>query len=201
MSFLGKAKTIIGDFIYTNLSKDLGTMLIVTGCVGWVLSSIAQIASIAMNDKIPSSQKKFLIPQEASDAAFNILGFLAITTSLKYVAGKLVSTGKVLPKKVVKFLEQNGFKDKIGSLDFNIPRDVPNFENVKDIYNKCSNFMTSSAAVVGSVVSTNLVTPIFRNNYAAKMQHHYKDKDMKLISPKGISMDQFRAIARGNLRI
>ena len=74
-SLFNKFKTVVAQ----KYGKDPGKMLIHTGVIGWVFSSLAQVAAIVINDKIPKEQKMFLIPQEIADAGVNIASFYLIT--------------------------------------------------------------------------------------------------------------------------
>ena len=81
--------------LYRNYGENPGKMLVHTGVLGWILSSLAQVSAIVLNDKISTEQKSFLIPQEIADAGINIISFYLITSSFKRIASKLVSTGKL----------------------------------------------------------------------------------------------------------
>ena len=108
--------------LFERYGENPGTMLVHTGLLGWILSSLAQITAIVANDKIPSEQKKFLIPQEAADGLVNIFSFYVITSSFKLLGSKLVSTGKLASKNIKAFLNKSGVQNKVGKLDFNISR-------------------------------------------------------------------------------
>ena len=100
MKSLGK---VFGDFkniLYKNYGENPGKMLVHTGVLGWILSSLAQVGAVVFNDKISTKQKTFLIPQEIADAAVNILSFYVVTSSVKNLASKLVSTGKLSTKNI-----------------------------------------------------------------------------------------------------
>ncbi len=171
------------NFIAKHYSKDIGRMLIHTGVAGWVLSSIAQVAAIVINDKIPKEQKMFLVPQEMADAAVNILSFYVVTQSCKSFASQLVKTGKWLPKSVRTFLENAKFPNigKIGTdigTQANLPANL--VKNYEDFY-KGIDF---TATTLGSVLSCNIITPIIRNKIAANRQ---KDLIDKMNSKKDVS--------------
>ncbi len=162
-SFLNNFK----NYLYKNYGENPGTMLVHTGALGWVLSSLAQIFAVAVNDKITVEQKSFLIPQEIADAAINILSFYIVTSSVKNLSTKLVQTGKLTTKAIKTQLEHLGVaKEKIGSFDFNIgklkevPKDYKSFKNGVEVI----------ASTLGSIASCNIITPILRNEYAAKRQ-------------------------------
>lgn len=159
------------NWVARHYGEKPGTMLIHTGVIGWVLSSLAQITAIIINDKIPAKQKMFLIPQEAADAAVNIASFYLITQSFQTIASKLVKTGKWLPKNVSDFIKNTPFKDKIGKLSFDVLRDVKNLpENLTKNYKEFGDGIDLVATTVGSVLSCNIVTPIIRNQYASNRQ-------------------------------
>lgn len=167
-------------WIAEHFRKDASKMLIWTGVAGWTLSSLAQIGAIWFNSKIPNEQKSFLVPQEMADAAVNIGSFFLITQASKKMVSKLFSTGKFAPKAVKEYLERNKdlYAKKIGKLDFDLDEvlksDKINFP--KDEYYACKNFGTTLATVGAGVVSSNIVTPIIRNNMATKMQKNYITK-------------------------
>lgn len=174
-------------------------MLVHTGVLGWILSSLAQIAAIAFNEKIPSEQKLFLIPQEMADAAVNVLSFYVVTKSMKDIGAKLVTTGKLRNPKITKFLNSvKGLdKSKIGTWDFDITKlkgfgsgssktDFDAFKNGVDVY----------ASVLGSVASCNIITPVIRNKYAAERQKNvmaklHENRFQYLQAPRGLSMEQY----------
>ena len=66
--------------LYKNYGENPGNMLVHTGVLGWILSSLAQVSAVVFNDQIPKEQKSFLIPQEIADAAVNIISFYVITS-------------------------------------------------------------------------------------------------------------------------
>lgn len=193
--------SLFSDFknvMYKNYGENPGKMLVHTGVLGWILSSLAQVSAVIFNDKISPEQKTFLIPQEIADAAINILSFYAITSSFKNVASKLVSTGKITTKPVKDFLTKNGVNsnEHIGKLGFNI-ENMANFSDIKDEYKSFKNGVDVVASTVGSIISCNLVTPVLRNQYAAKKQKqalakmNKVDGNVELKSPRGISMDAY----------
>lgn len=162
---------IVTNFIYDKCAKDIGSMLIWTTIVGWVASSTAQIIGIAKNPNYTKEQKSFMIPQELGDAAINIGSFFLITAPIKKVATKLVSTGKILPAVVKEAVINNGDGARIGKLDFDLTKaSYFTAEKISKPYNSFHNFMSTSAAVVGGIISSNIVTPILRNRFASGKQ-------------------------------
>ena len=165
-----KAALSIWDKVYTKYHNDAGKMLIHTGTIGWIMSSMAQIAGIMMNDKVTKEQKMFLIPQEFMDACINILSFYLVTRSLAGIADKLASTGKWIPSDVKNHLIEKGFKDLIGNFNFNILKDVRLKGAPLRSFELHKNGLGLIASTIGSVISCNILTPIFRNRYAAQRQ-------------------------------
>jgi len=188
--------------IYKNYGENPGKMLVHTGVLGWVLSSLAQVSAIVFNDKISTEQKSFLIPQEVADAAVNILAFYGITSLFKRFASKLVSTGKLTTAPIKEFLRKKGIiaknKSSIGNIKFNI-EDLACFKDIKDEYRTFKNGVDVIASVGGSILSCNIVTPILRNQYASKKQ---KETIAKLntikpttVAPKGISIEDYQKLS------
>ena len=192
---------LFSDFktvMYKNYGENPGKMLVHTGVLGWILSSLAQVSAVVFNDRISPEQKSFLIPQEIADAAINILSFYVITSSFKSAASKLVSTGKLTTKPIRDFLTKQGVNsnEHIGKLNFNIEK-MANFSDIKDNYKPFKNGVDVVASTVGSIISCNIVTPILRNQYASKKQKqtlakmNKLDNGVELKSPRGISMDAY----------
>lgn len=188
MSLFSKLKTSL----YKNYGENPGKMLVHTGVLGWVLSSLAQITAVVFNDKISTEQKSFLIPQEIADAAVNILSFYCITSTFKNLASKLVSTGKLTTKSIKNALLKSGVdKSMLGKFDF----DIGKLKDIPEGYKSFKNGVDVTASVVGSIISSNIVTPILRNQYASKKQKEMVEKmhaNTKLHAPKGISMNKFQ---------
>jgi len=201
MSSLSKAFSTFKTTLYKNYGENPGKMLVHTGVLGWILSSLAQVSAVVFNDKISPEQKSFLIPQEIADAAINILSFYVITTSMKGLASKLVSCGKLTTKPIRDFLQKNGIKGKkyIGNANFNIEKDLPNFEDIKSEYKPFKNGVDVVASTIGSIISCNIVTPILRNMYASKKQKQAIAKmnnfSPKISAPKGISISDYQKLA------
>ena len=182
-----------------NYGENPGTMLVHTGTLGWILSSLAQVGAVVFNDKITPEQKSFLIPQEIADAAINILSFYMITNSLKSFGAKLVSTGKLRTKRIRNFLEKNDLMHRVGKLDFNVA-EQENFAPLADSYKSFKNGVDVVTSTVGSIISCNILTPILRNEYASRKQKqtiaHMQRHQMKNIQhPKGISIEDYQKLA------
>ncbi len=172
----------VTDFIFDKWSKDIGTVLIWTTIAGWVASSSAQILGILKNQKYTKEQKNFMIHQEIGDAAINIGSFFIITTPLKKIASKLVKTGKFTTFAIKRPIKKHGDITKIGDLGFDIKK-LPYFSSeLEKPFNSFNNFMGTSAAVIGGILSSNILTPILRNRYAsdcqAKKKELFNNKDL-----------------------
>lgn len=159
----------IKNFVAKHYGANTGKMLIHTGVIGWVLSSAAQVTAIVINDKIPNEQKMYLIPQEIADAAVNIISFYTITQTFSSVAKKLVTSGKLLPKSVKDWITSKSLLDKIGKSTSNIYNAGLSASAKKrlDIFKEGIDVI---ATTIGSILSCNIVTPIVRNEIAAKRQ-------------------------------
>ena len=171
------------NWIYENFKKDTSKMLVVTGTLGWALSSLAQMGAILFNPKIDFDQKSFLLPQEFLDAVFNVGAFFAITTLTKKSISKLASTGKIAPKKVREFLHKNKdlYGDKVGKYDFDLDEVLKKDAKFpKDSYYTYKNYVTTVGTVGASILSCNIVTPILSNSLAADVQKEYFTKKKNL---------------------
>lgn len=163
--------TSITNFIFEKCSKDIGNMLIGTTIAGWVASSTAQVIGISRNKEYSKKQKQFMVRQEMADAAINIGSFFLITTPIKLFASKLVSSGKIIPNIVKTIATKNGDLNNLGKLKFNLSKQSYLGSEARKAYNSFNNFMGTSAAVIGGVISSNLVTPVLRNRYASNRQN------------------------------
>lgn len=154
--------------IYTKFAHNPDKMLIQTSVVGWAMSSLAQMAAIVINDKIPKEQKMFMIPQEFADGIVNILSFFFVTKSLTNIANKLVNRGKWIEKPVFDFLKKSGAKVGERSFDVLTHGNLP--KALEESFLKWRAGVVVGATILGSVLSCNLLTPILRNIYASKRQ-------------------------------
>jgi len=166
---LSKAFSSMKSNLYHKYGENPGTMLLHTGTIGWILSCAAQMIAIATNDKIEAKEKAFLLPQELSDGVINILSFYILTSSVKNIASLMTKNGKIANKAIKGYLNKHGLADKIGKADFNIS-ETKNFGEIKDEYISFKNGVDVLASTAGSVLSCNLVTPVLRNEFAARKQ-------------------------------
>ena len=88
------------DYMYKHYSKDGGQLLVHMGAAGWVFGSAAQLTMLAADKKIDKNQKKFLLPQEAADAAVNVIMYYSICDVIKKGADHIVEKGKFITDKV-----------------------------------------------------------------------------------------------------
>jgi hypothetical protein len=114
----------------------------------------------------------------------NILLYLGITTPLIGLTSMMVRTGKLAPRSIVNFLNRAGAMSGRGKIGFDVTK-VPGFNEVKGLssaYNAFKCFADASAAVVGGIISSNIITPIVRNKIAAYRQNKFKqERNAKLM--------------------
>lgn len=165
------------DFIADQSTFNTANILIFLSAGGWLASSLAQVAGIYLNKNYTKEQKSFMIPQELADAAVNIGAFLLVTKSLKSLTTKMVETGKLTPRSIQKFLGEKGLLSERGKFDFNVT-EVEGFQRYRQTYNNFKTVAESTAAIVGGVLSSNIITPVLRNKIAAKR----KDLVMKKLN-------------------
>ena len=198
------------NIIYKKYSENPGKMLLHTGAIGWVLSSAAQITALWFNDKISPEKKMFLIPQELGDAAVNIISFYTLTSGVKYIGKKLTQTGKIRSKVLDELLRKRGYildkntvreagKKYAGDWDFNVEK-LPEYETeLRKAYKPLNNAAEVVTGLTGSIISSNLITPVIRNYYAAKRQksmitqyNEWKNSQQKdTNTPRRITFESF----------
>ena len=186
--------------IFKAYGESPGSMLVHTGAIGWVLSSAAQISAVIMNNKLSPEQKMFLIPQEAGDAAVNIISFYTLTNGIKHIGSKLTKSAKIRSAAIEKLLEDRGLilhkgqkraagKVYAGDWDFDITK-LRNYRfDIAPTFKPFNNGAEVIAGLSGSILSCNIVTPILRNLYASKKQQKMIDhyNDWKALNPNGLS--------------
>ena len=171
--------------VYKNFAGDLGKLLLWTGTIGWILSSLGQLAAIGMNKKLPKEQKKFLIPQEMADAGINIASFFILTRSVTRLGERMVESGKLATPKIRAFITKHNLEAKAGTKELNLSK----LPQIKDELGKDFDKETSKAyfrfadgvsfisSTIGSIISCNVVTPILRNKFASNRQKNSISKD------------------------
>jgi len=203
MSMLSSLKRF-SNYAYENMTKNPGNMFLVTGTLGWILSSLAQVTAVVINPKIPKEQKKFLIPQEMADAAANIASFFIITKAFTKFGEGLVQSGKLSTPKIRGYLKKHNLDSFVGKKMaqdihgqttgnmFNISKlpiisDMSNKNTFdKDFSHDYFHFSDGASfisSIVGSIISCNIVTPIIRNKFAANRQKKAIENDHKQLIP------------------
>lgn len=173
----------IKNYIYKHYGQESGKMIVHAGVITWIASSLSQVFAIVINDKIPSDQKKFLIPQEIADGALNVITFYLVTNTMKNISGKLVSTGKWSTKAIRNFIAKNPLaKDiKMGDMSTNLVKNFKEDKEFHDCYDKFKGGMDMMAATIGSVVSCNVFTPVIRNSWGASQQKNSIAREQRKI--------------------
>lgn len=166
------------------LAQKPGKMLLLVGVAGWVLSSLAQVTAVVINNKIPKDQKKFLIPQELADAGVNIASFFLITQWFTKHGENMVKSGKLITPAIKKGLEKFEVESKIGTKGF----DITDLDQIKETsskfnkefqtdYYKFADGVSFISSTLGSIISCNIITPILRNKIAANRQKASIEQD------------------------
>lgn len=183
------------NFVYDRFSKNVGSFLLWSGIVGWMLSCVNQTVAILINDKIPTKQKKFMIPQEIADGVINTLLFAFFTRSFTKVGEKLVQSGRLATKDLrnmyktkmhegkplealIKAEMQNPTKGRNAFRISELP--VMNDKTVKGFnaddnkkYFRFADGVSFVFSTVGSIISCDFVTPFVRNKIASGRQKQY----------------------------
>lgn len=173
------------QWFWKKVSVNPGSMLMHTGALGWAASSAAQITGIIRNDKIDSSKKKFLIPQEFADAAGNIALYYLLTVSFKRFVESLFEKGKIRIKYVMERIEKEGAKKNL-SLGNIFKGDKPVAEYLRGIPKAKRAFAASKngasilATLVASVISCNILTPYIRNFYGSYCHDLLRKRNAKM---------------------
>lgn len=154
------------------LANKPGKMMLFVGATGWVLSSIAQVTAVVINKQIPDDQKKFLIPQEMSDACVNILSFILFTSKATSFGEGFVKRGKLATPTIKKFIMDNKLAEKVGQKSFDIKGEsvFKNNPKFQEEYYKFADGVSFVSSVAGSIISCNIVTPLIRNKIASHFQ-------------------------------
>lgn len=190
------------NYMFKNYSQDAGKLLVHMGALGTVFAAISQLCVVAFDKSIDKKKKKFLLPQEAADAAVNIFMFYTVCDLVKKGSDKIVEKGALLTKEVadaIKAIKPGAaswkdvftkaeLKTKLTELLSNPSRlNVFNGnitpaqqQKVADALAKLEKHKNNCgvvAAIAASVVAGNIITPYLRNSFAAKYQKHqiYKD--------------------------
>lgn len=191
----------IKNYLYKHYGEEPGKMLVHTGVLSWTLSAAAQVMAIAFNDKISKKEKLFLIPQECADAAINILSFYLVTNAFTNFGVKLVKTGKLTTPVIDKFIKENKVQN-VGKITTDISKNMSG--EVLDEFKSLKSGVSMITNTIGSIASCNILTPILRNEYAARKQKEIlsKDRSPKIVSKnskiqliKPLSMEAYQKLA------
>jgi len=148
---------------------DTSNLLLHAGAIGWILSSLAQTVALAVNDKIDSNKKKFLIPQEIADGIVNVGLFYTLTSSITALSKKLINHGKIkfdeseTAEKLLNIPKGTNLQELI------IPKEGLNAQQLETLKN-FNGKVVGIAAMVSlgvQIVACNILTPILRNKYGA----------------------------------
>jgi len=145
------------ELMWKAFSGDKEKLLLHAPVAGWILMGFANIAGFMLNPEIKTKEKKFLIPQEMVDGSLNIALYYTITTGFKKMAKALIAKDSTTLAKGVK--------------DVNIPGPAMG--------------LVTLAGFAGTVIASNIITPIVRNVFAADRQNKYLDS---LREPPNIKM-------------
>lgn len=178
MSLLNGFKRTLGRLAGASTTK-MGDIIIFTSVAGWMASSAAQVYGIATNKNYTHEQKKYMITQEVWDAITNIGLYFGITKSMTWITSQMVKSAKLAPKSIIDFMRRTGIAQNRGVFGFDITQ-ARGFEQagLRSTYNAFKCFADASAATIGGVISSNIITPVVRNQIAAYRQNKYKARNM-----------------------
>ncbi len=174
------------QWFWKRTSKDPSGMLMHTGALGWAASSAAQITGIALNEKIDTNKKKFLIPQEFADATGNIALYYLITLSTKKFVENLFESGKLRIKNVMDRIESEAKEKGVTDLGEIFGKKTPVADHLSKLIKAKSNYLAHKngasivATLIASVISCNVLTPYIRNRYGAFYQEKSKEKSVEI---------------------
>lgn len=180
MSKLSAFKQQLTKLAGASVAK-MDDIIIFTTVAGWIASSAAQIYGIATNKNYSREQKKYMINQEVFDAGTNIALYFGLTKSLTALSSKLVKTGKLAPRSIVDFMSKNKLLKYRGKFDFDLTK-LKSFENsgLQGQFNAFKCFANVTAATIGGIISSNILTPIVRNHFAAHRQNKFKKQRFEM---------------------
>lgn len=190
------------EFIYEHFKKDTSKMLVITGTLGWALSSLAQMGAVITNSKLTPEQKSFLLPQELMDAIVNVGAFFTVTLCAKKLIAKMASTGKIAPTKVREYLNKHKdlYGNKIGKFDFDLDTVLKNDKKFPaDSYYSYKNFVTTVGTVGAGILSSNIITPVIRNATASRVQKNYIENKDEIHARQRAIYQNLQS--KGNMRI
>ncbi|MCQ2957469.1 MAG: hypothetical protein MJ180_01045 [Candidatus Gastranaerophilales bacterium] len=172
MSIVNLGKRIFTHFCQQGIA-DRANFLKNVAVAGWALSSLAQTCAIIFNDKIPSKEKKFLIPQEIIDGIANVTLFWFISSKATDFGKKLILNKRILPKSIAKLTEN--FKVPKGSISEMKSAFIKHIKKVGTSFDvktadDAIEGMGVLTGIVGAILSNNICTPLIRNKLASVVQ-------------------------------
>ena len=88
----------VSQYMFDHYSKDSGALLVHLGALGWILGSAAQIGVVVSDKSIDKEQKRFLLPQEAADAAVKAVKELSVRVGIPQHLSELGIKAEDLPR-------------------------------------------------------------------------------------------------------
>lgn len=200
----------ISDWVYKKFCSDSGNMLVATSIIGTSLSSAAQAAVVFLNDKYTVAQKAFMIPQELVECLVSAVSIFVITKPLQNLGRRAVSSGKILPKNLIKYADKYKLTNLRGKKDFDFGKSIKGLiekteknankdmfikehKDALQSYNNTFDAMSAISATAGTALSVSIAVPTIRNSVAAYFQKQnmivYNDlnreryKTARLMSP------------------
>ncbi|MDD3420510.1 MAG: hypothetical protein PHE78_07945 [Candidatus Gastranaerophilales bacterium] len=169
-------------------TKDKAKLQNITGTIAWGVSCLAYVGAIAINQNVPSDQKKFLIPQELADGAINVGLFFSMTAYAKKLANKNLMAGKILPKdlknEILAIKQKHGNKMNLQEIEKHLsPKSLERMGHFKVTY-------PLLVSLTGSAIASNIVTPVVRNIVASKIQDKAIERQNLKQSPSPLSSPQ-----------
>lgn len=181
----------IASFIKNNLSPsvllnkaancNVSNLFIWTTIISNTTSCIAQCFGIQKNPQNDDKRKSFLVKQELAECGLNILSYFVFSKGFEKGAKSLVSSGKVLSKKIVDIAAKNNiditdFKKVSKALEGNMPN---NLKPLKADYDCFKQGVGLVGTIAGGLASTTFVVPVLKNSIANQVQ---KKQDKKALS-------------------
>ena len=173
--------------IYNKYSQNPAKLLVFTGTLGWALSCCAQVGAIVFNEKLSKKDRQFLIPQEIADGAVNVGLYFGITSAAQKYTEKAIETGRIMfnevkqPLNSVLSAKNLTLKEALKQNDGKISNILAGTKHAENFV-KLKGGASLVTAVVGSVISCNILTPIIRNVIGSKWQKKLHEETMQSTS-------------------
>lgn len=183
------------SFFYKEFSQKPGEVMTYAVVLSMATSCIAQVLSVMFNKKIDKKEKKFIIPQEIADGLINAFSSFVIIGTLGKVATKLVSSGRWSNAAIRNLVKKHAPGVKMGEITTDIEKTFKKKNNealLEKFYHSYDSFKNGIAIIatsIGSVIACNIVTPVLRNSFAAKMQKQSMKKQQINDNPQIASVN------------